>query len=180
MVSIVVNGRSDFLFKVFHSVRWQRYLKLQIWNQCFSCWQLSSFCNWCDSFISPLLQTISMLLHLSSKSKKKDFQVYFLVDINIFQTRYGGNDRLYRFKALTTSCFGWYKTKSCQCDFINIPNNCFNRTTDHLKSFSKGLLKRDSPYHRVRRTWMKDEGRHVLIPWSQNYFSCFENKGEDF
>ena len=25
--------------------------------------------------------------------EKKDLQFYFLVDINIFQTRYGGNDR---------------------------------------------------------------------------------------
>lgn len=28
------------------------------------------------------------------KKKKKDFQFYFLVDISIFQTRYGGNDKL--------------------------------------------------------------------------------------
>lgn len=33
MMGIVVNGRSDFLFKVSHSVRWQKYLKLQIWTQ---------------------------------------------------------------------------------------------------------------------------------------------------
>lgn len=33
MMGIVLNGRSDFLFKVSHSIRWQKYLKLQIWTQ---------------------------------------------------------------------------------------------------------------------------------------------------
>lgn len=46
-----------------------------------------------------------------------------------------------RFKALIMAPIGQYQTKSY---VINMPNKCFNRATENLKSLSVVFLKRGS------------------------------------